>query len=178
MTDALDNVGELLAAIRTVPDFPEPGIQFKDISPILGNPRLLKIVIDELVQPIKDLRIEKVLGIESRGFILGAMIAERLHAGFVPVRKAGKLPSQTISESYELEYGSAVIEMHADALEPGDRVLIHDDLIATGGTAAATGKLARRVAANVVAYSFLIELDALDGRSQLEGWPVYSLLHV
>ncbi len=178
MTDVLDNVGELLAAIRTVPDFPKPGIQFKDMSPILGNPRLLKMAVDELVRPIKDLGVDKVLGIESRGFILGAMIAEQLHAGFVPIRKAGKLPAQTISESYDLEYGSAVIEMHADALEPGDRVLIHDDLIATGGTAAATGKLVKRVAATLVAYSFLIELDALDGRSQLEGSPVHSLLHL
>lgn len=167
---------QLLAAIRTIPDFPEPGVQFKDISLLLGNPELLKTALDELVFPARDLYIDKVIGIESRGFILGAMLAERLHAGFVPVRKAGKLPSQTISETYDLEYGSAVVEMHADALKPGDRVLIHDDVIATGGTAAATGKLVRRVAADVVGYSFLIELQALAGRARLDGWPVYSVL--
>ncbi len=178
MIDSLDSVGELLAAIRTVPDFPEPGIQFKDITPLLGNARLLKLVINELVRPTRDLRIDKVIGIESRGFILGAMIAERLHAGFIPVRKVGKLPAETISESYDLEYGSAVIEMHADALEPGDRVLIHDDVIATGGTAAATGKMVRRLSADVVAYSFLVELDALQGRSRLGGSPVHSVLRL
>jgi adenine phosphoribosyltransferase len=167
---------QLIAAIRTIPDFPEPGVQFKDISVLLGNPKLLKAALDELVNPARDLHIDKVVGIESRGFILGALIAERLHAGFVPVRKAGKLPAQTISESYDLEYGSAMVEMHADALKPGDRVLIHDDVIATGGTAAATGKLVRRVAADVVAYSFLIELEALAGRSRLDGWPVHSVL--
>lgn len=174
----LDNLTELTAAVRNVPDFPGPGILFKDISPLLGDARLLTIALDELVRPIRDIHIDKVLGIESRGFILGAMIAERLHAGFVPVRKAGKLPAQTISESYDLEYGSATVEMHADAIRPGDRVLVHDDVIATGGTAAATGKLARRVAADVVGYSFLVELEALNGRAQLDGWPVHSVLQL
>jgi len=178
VTNSIDNVAELLAAIRTVPDFPESGIQFKDISPLLGNARLLKIVIDELVRPAQGLRVDKVIGIESRGFILGAMIAERLNAGFVPVRKVGKLPAETISESYDLEYGSAVIEMHADALEAGDRVLIHDDVIATGGTAAATGRMVRRVGADIIAYSFLIELNALRGRTRLDGSPVYSVLRL
>jgi len=172
------NVGELLAAIRTVPDFPKPGIQFKDISPLLGNARLLKLAIDELVRPARDLRIDKVIGIESRGFILGPMIAERLHAGFVPVRKVGKLPAETISESYDLEYGSAVLEMHADALAAGERVLVHDDVIATGGTAEATGRMVRRVAADVVAYSFLVELEALQGRSRLGETPVHSVLRL
>ena len=176
MTLPNERIRDLLAAIRTVPDFPAPGIQFKDISPLLANPRLLKVALDELVDPARELHIDKVIGIESRGFILGSMIAERLHAGFVPVRKAGKLPGQTISESYDLEYGSAIVEMHADALNPGDRVLIHDDVIATGGTAAATGKLVRRVAADIAGYSFLVELEALEGRQQINDWPIHSVL--
>jgi adenine phosphoribosyltransferase len=178
MNNSLDPVAELLAAVRTVPDFPEPGIQFKDISPLLQDPRLLRLVVDELVRPVKDLNIDKVLGIESRGFILGPMIADRLGAGFVPVRKAGKLPAETISEAYDLEYGSAVVEMHTDALESDDRVLVHDDVIATGGTAAAAGRIVNRVGATIVGFSFLVELDFLQGRNQLDGLPVFSVLRL
>ena len=176
MTEERSPRDRLIDAVRTVHGFPEPGIAFKDITPLLGDPALLKVALDELLGPLLDLDVDKVIGIESRGFILGAMIAERLHAGFVPVRKAGKLPAETISESYSLEYGTDTIEMHADGIEPGDKVLIHDDVIATGGTAAATGRMVSHVGAEVVAYSFLVELEALNGRARIEGWPVHSVL--
>ena len=125
----------LTSTIRTVPDFPKPGIQFKDITPVLADARLLRFAVDELAREWKDKGITKVIGIESRGFILGAMLADELDAGFIPVRKQGKLPFTTIRETYDLEYGSDTIEMHIDAVGPKDRVLIHDDVIATGGTA-------------------------------------------
>lgn len=163
----MNSTDALREAIRTVPDFPEPGIQFKDITPILGRPALLGRAVEALVAPFAEDGITKVIGVESRGFILGAVLAERLGAGFVPVRKRGKLPYQTIQETYALEYGTDVIEMHADALEATDRVLIHDDVIATGGTAAATYRLARRAGADVRGYAFLIELDVLSGRQAL-----------
>lgn len=168
----------LIAAVRTVPDFPEPGIQFKDITPVLLDPNLIRIAVEELLRPLADLKIDKVLGIESRGFILGAMLAERLDAGFVPVRKAGKLPWSTIGESYALEYGTASIEMHDDAIEAGDRVLIHDDVIATGGTAAATARLVDRAGGEVLGFSFFIELAFLNGRSNLNGLPIHTVLSI
>lgn len=158
---------DLLAAIRNVPDFPSPGIQFKDITPILARADLVRQAVHLLVEPWKSEGITKVIGIESRGFILGAMIAEALDAGFVPVRKEGKLPFTTIKETYDLEYGSDTIEMHIDALSGSDRVLIHDDVIATGGTAAATFRLAEFAEASVVGFSFLVELTALKGRDAL-----------
>jgi len=165
-----------MTGIRTVPDFPEPGIQFKDITPLLGDPNLLKVAMDELYSPFRDFDIDKVLGIESRGFILGAMLAERLHAGFVPIRKANKLPAETVSASYDLEYGSATIEMHADAIKPGERVIIHDDVIATGGTARAAAQLVERQGGHVVAFSFLIELAFLNGRQKISGSPIFAVL--
>ncbi|NND72174.1 MAG: adenine phosphoribosyltransferase [Rhodothermales bacterium] len=167
----------LLEAIRTIPDFPEPGIQFKDITPILSDPKLLRRTLDLLAEPYREARIDKVIGIESRGFIFGAMLAEVLDAGFIPIRKKGKLPAKTVSISYDLEYGSDTIEMHADAILSGDRVLIHDDVIATGGTAAAAAGLVSLGHGDVVGYSFLAELEALNGRGRLpEGIPVESIL--
>ncbi|MEM6337289.1 MAG: adenine phosphoribosyltransferase [Bacteroidota bacterium] len=157
----------LAAAVRTIPDFPSPGIQFKDITPILADPALLQRSVEALVKPYFDQGITKVIGIESRGFIFGAMMAERLRAGFVPVRKAGKLPAETIAESYDLEYGSATIELHVDAIQPGEKVLIHDDVIATGGTAEAAARLVERSSGTVAGFSFLVELSFLDGRSRL-----------
>ena len=157
----------LKEAIRTIPDFPKPGIQFKDITPILKDVSLLKAAVEELARPFEAQHITKVVGMESRGFILGAMLSARLGAGFVPVRKKGKLPYRTMQETYELEYGTDVLEMHEDAVEPGDKVLIHDDVIATGGTAKATGNLINRANGTVVGCSFLIELAFLEGRKKL-----------
>ncbi len=168
---------QLADAVRTIPDFPEPGIQFKDITPILADARLLRAAVNGLAAEWQSEGITKVIGIESRGFILGAMLADELNAGFIPVRKQGKLPFTTVRESYELEYGTDTIEMHIDAVSESDRVLIHDDVIATGGTAAATHRLTEFAGASVVGFSFLIELAFLDGRSRLpEGSHVHSLL--
>ncbi len=169
---------ELAASIRSVPDFPEPGIQFKDITPLLASPDLLRQAVRLLVSPFENRGITHVVGIESRGFILGAMIADELGSGFIPVRKEGKLPWQTARKSYDLEYGTDCIEMHADALKPGDRVLIHDDVIATGGTAAAAGDLVRGLGAEVVAYAFLISLEALNGIERLGGAEVHAVLRL
>ena len=167
----------LLHAIRTVPDFPQPGIQFKDITPLLADPRLLPLAVDALAAPFHGQGITKVVGVESRGFILGAMLATRLDAGFVPVRKPGKLPYDTLQETYALEYGSDTIEMHADAVTARDRVLIHDDVIATGGTASAAARLVERVGGTVVGFSFLVELGFLGGRAKLpEGIAVHTVL--
>jgi adenine phosphoribosyltransferase len=165
-------------AVRTVEDFPTPGISFKDITPILGDAELLRLAVNALVDPFRSENITKVVGIEARGFILGAMIADELGAGFVPVRKKGKLPYTTIRETYELEYGVDTIEMHIDAISEHDLVLIHDDVIATGGTAAATNRLVELSLGRVAGYAFLVELDALRGRDLLEdGIPVHSVLH-
>lgn len=158
---------QLYGAIRTVPDFPKPGIQFKDITPILKDVELLREAVSALAAPFEDAGVDKVVGMESRGFILGAMLASHLGAGFVPVRKKGKLPYQTIAETYALEYGTDELEMHIDALTPGDRVLIHDDVIATGGTAVATTNLVKRSQGQVLGYSFLIELAFLNGKAKL-----------
>ena len=161
-------VSQLEQAVRTIPDFPEPGIQFKDITPILKDAVLLQSVVHELIHPYRSMRVDKVVGMESRGFILGAMVAVELGAGFVPVRKKGKLPYKTMIEHYELEYGTDSLEMHVDAIDSGDAVLVHDDVIATGGTAAATCKMVKRAGGNVVGCSFLIELGFLNGRNKLE----------
>lgn len=160
-------IDQLLRAVRTVPDFPKPGIQFKDITPILKDVALLRQAVAALAAPYEDTRVDKVVGMESRGFILGAMLANHLGAGFVPVRKKGKLPYQTIAETYALEYGTDELEMHIDALTPGDRVLIHDDVIATGGTAVATTNLVKRSQGHILGYSFLIELAFLNGKAKL-----------
>ncbi len=168
---------ELAEAIRTVPDFPEPGVQFKDITPILSDRELLGKAVEALAEPFLKLGVTKVIGIEARGFILGSLLAHRLNAGFVPIRKRGKLPFQTAEESYQLEYGTDSIQMHVDALEPDDRVLIHDDVIATGGTASAAYRLAKRFSAEVVGYAFLVELGFLDGRARLNSdLPIHVVL--
>jgi adenine phosphoribosyltransferase len=166
----------LKTKIRHVADFPKPGILFYDITTLLRDAEGFRIVIDTLTQPFKDKGIDVVVGIESRGFILGGAVADRLGAGFVPVRKPGKLPSKSVRESYALEYGTDSLEMHADAIGEGQRVLIVDDVIATGGTAKATASLVRQLGGMVHALAFLIELDALKGRNLLQGENVYAVL--
>ena len=162
--------------IRDVPDFPKPGILFKDITPLLQDAAALRSACELLAKPFAGRGIERVVGIESRGFIFGPPVALALGAGFGIARKQGKLPWQTRRESYDLEYGQAEIEMHSDAVRPGQRVLVIDDVIATGGTAAATARLVRALGGDVVAATFLIELAFLDGRKALNGLPVESVL--
>ncbi|MBE2186222.1 MAG: adenine phosphoribosyltransferase [Rhodothermales bacterium] len=167
----------LAAAVRDIPDFPKPGILFKDITPILGDPVLLRACADALAEPFRNAGITHVAGIEARGFLLGGLLAADLGAGFVPVRKKGKLPWKTVEAEYALEYGTDCIQMHADATGPGDRVLIHDDVIATGGTAAAAADLIRQTGAEVVGYAFILEIPFLQGRARLDqSLPVYALL--
>jgi adenine phosphoribosyltransferase len=163
------------ARIRDVPDFPKQGIVFKDITPVLADPALFREVIDALVARWRDERIDKIVGIESRGFIFGAPLAYALGAGFTIARKPGKLPWQVIREAYALEYGEAALELHVDAVGPGERVLVVDDVLATGGTADAVGRLVTRQGADLVAYSFLVELSFLGGARRL-GPKVHSLL--
>lgn len=153
--------------IREVQDFPKPGINFKDISPLFLEPKLMETALEALIEPWRDKHITKVIGIESRGFLFGPQIAAALGAGFVIVRKAGKLPPETAQISYSLEYGNATIEMVKGSINLGDRVLIHDDLLATGGTASASAKLIQQLGAEVSGFSFLIELDFLKGRQEL-----------
>ena len=162
--------------IRDVPDFPKPGILFKDITTLLRDAGGLRTAVDCLVEPYRDVQLDQVLGIESRGFILGAVVADRLGVGFVPVRKPGKLPAGTLSASYALEYGTDTLEMHRDALDPGQRVLIVDDLLATGGTARAAVNLVKECGAEVAGLAFLIELEALNGRAQLPGEQLLAVL--
>ena len=165
-------------AIRTISDYPKPGIQFRDISTLLGNPRAFRRAVDELVQPYAGARIDKVAGIEARGFILGGAIAHQLSCGFVPIRKKGKLPHQTVSISYALEYGTDEMEIHLDAVEQGERVILVDDLIATGGTATAAVQLLQKLGAEVVAACFVIDLPEIGGRKKIEalGVPVRTLV--
>lgn len=164
--------------IRTVKDFPKPGIGFKDITTLLKEPQAFAQVIDLLTAPYQNKRIQKVVGIESRGFIFGAPLALRLGAGFVPARKPKKLPAATVREEYALEYGTDALEMHADAIAKDERVLVIDDLLATGGTAAATGRLVEKLGGQLLGFAFLIELDFLRGREKLAGHEVLSLIHV
>lgn len=167
----------LAQAVRDVPDFPKPGILFKDITPVLADPALLSLAIDGMIEACGAPKVEKVVGIDARGFILGALIAQRLGAGFVPVRKKGKLPWKTHAMSYDLEYGSATIEIHQDAIRPGERVLLADDLLATGGTAAAALDLILQLGGEVAASVFFIELAFLSGREKLSHkGPIHSLL--
>ena len=166
----------LKAKIRNVPDFPKPGILFYDITTLLRDPQGFSDVIQALSEPFEGKGIDLVVGMESRGFILGGAVAHRLRAGFVPVRKPGKLPSTTVRESYALEYGTDSLEVHDDAVASGQNVLIVDDVIATGGTAKATAALVRRLGGNVHALAFLIELEFLKGRDKLQGENVYSVL--
>ena len=167
---------ELKEKIREVPDFPKPGILFYDVTTLLKDPDGLRQIIQILTDRYRGLGIEKVLGIESRGFILAPPVACNIGAGFVPVRKQGKLPSETLSLTYDLEYGQDSLEIHRDAIQDGQKVLIVDDLIATGGTAAATSKMAKQLGADVVELAFLVELEALQGRQKLDGFGVYSIL--
>jgi adenine phosphoribosyltransferase len=169
-------VGALRAAVRDVPDFPKPGILFKDITTLLKDRVLLRLSIDLLSGLLGARKIDTIVAVESRGFILGSILADRLGAGFVPVRKPGKLPSKTRRASYDLEYGQDSVEIHEDAIARGERVLIVDDVIATGGTAQATGELVRALGGNIVAYLFLVELEFQKGRSKLGGEEVLSLL--
>ena len=174
MSDRLESIQRF---IRDIDDFPKPGIVFKDWTPILAEPAAFEDVIDLLAEPFYDKGIDQVLGMEARGFLLGVPVAMRLGAGFVPVRKPGKLPYDTYDVTYDLEYGTDTLEMHTDALTSGHRVLIVDDLLATGGTASATVELIKKTGGEIVACAFLIELDYLDGRERLDVDEVYSLLH-
>ncbi|NKI28278.1 adenine phosphoribosyltransferase [Arenibacter sp. 6A1] len=162
--------------IREVPDYPKIGVSFKDITPLLQNPTALQGAKEALCELLKDKQVDKVVGMESRGFFFGPMLAAQLNAGFVPVRKKGKLPFNTISENYDLEYGQDVLEIHVDGIQKGDRVLIHDDVLATGGTASAVCKFVERLGGEVVQCNFLLELQFLNGREKLPGYEVASLM--
>jgi adenine phosphoribosyltransferase len=167
---------ELEKIIRDVPDFPKKGIIFKDITTLLKDTAAFKYTIDMMVEKYKDKGIGKIIGIESRGFIFGGAVAYLLGCGFVPARKPGKLPAEKISESYTLEYGENTLELHTDAIEAGEKVVIVDDLLATGGTAAAVAKLVEQLKGKIEGFEFLIELGFLNGKEKLEGYPVYSYL--
>jgi adenine phosphoribosyltransferase len=167
----------LKSYIRDIPDFPKPGILFKDITPLVKNPATLKLAVHQIVDPFLDQRISAVAGMEARGFIFGALAAWELGVGFIPLRKPGKLPYNVHSVSYDLEYGSTALEAHIDALEPGDRVLLVDDLLATGGTAKASCELIEQLGAEVAACAFVVELDDLRGRQKIGEYRIHSLLH-
>jgi adenine phosphoribosyltransferase len=167
---------DLATRIRNIPDFPIPGIQFKDITPILLDPAAFAQVIDTLAERYANRGITKIVGVESRGFIFGAALAYKLGIGFVPVRKKGKLPAETLEETYDLEYGQATIEIHVDALTGEDTALILDDLLATGGTLAATCRLVEQLGASIAEVATVIELTFLNGREKLDGRPYYTLL--
>lgn len=176
MTTPLPNVTDLRNAIRNVPDFPKAGIQFKDITPVLADPKLFSACIDLLIDGFKPGQIDTVVGIDARGFIFASAAALRLNAGFVPVRKKGKLPYDTHEQSYDLEYGSNTIAIHTDAVKPGARVLLIDDLLATGGTAEAAAMLLQKVGAKILEAAFFIELQDLQGRQRIQHCPVRSLV--
>jgi len=167
----------LEAKIRNIPDFPKPGIQFKDITPLVKDPAMLKLAVHQLIHPFLGEKLTAVVGMEARGFIFGSLAAWELGLGFVPLRKPGKLPYDVQSASYDLEYGSAELEVHIDALNGKDRVLLIDDLIATGGTAAASCELIEKLEAEIIACAFVIELDELRGREKLSKYQVHSLVH-
>lgn len=176
MTAPLPTVADLRNAIRNVPDFPKAGIQFKDITPVLADPKLFSACIDLLIDGFKPGQIDTVVGIDARGFIFASAAALRLNAGFVPVRKKGKLPYDTHEQSYDLEYGSNTIAIHTDAVKPGSRVLLIDDLLATGGTAEAAAMLLQKVGAKILEAAFFIELKDLQGRQRIQHCPVRSLV--
>jgi len=171
MTDLRDSV-------RTIPDYPKPGIQFRDITTLLGDARAFRRAVDELVHPWAGSKVDKIAGIEARGFIIGGAIAHQVSAGFVPIRKKGKLPHQTVRMAYALEYGTDEMEMHVDAIAPGERVILVDDLIATGGTAEGAVKLLRQIGADIVAACFIIDLPELGGAKKLRAMdvPVRTLM--
>lgn len=162
--------------IRNIDGFPKPGIQFKDITPLLGDAEATEECLQRLIDLLGDQKIDKVVAIESRGFFFGILLAQRLKVGFVPIRKPGKLPYTTLKESYELEYGTDVLEIHGDAIKKGENVLLHDDVLATGGTARAACNLVERLGGKIIQFNFLLEIKALNGIQKIEGYPVESLL--
>src|SRR5947209_2082416 len=176
MIETAPSVSEIERAIRNIPDFPKAGIQFKDITPLLADARLFSGSIDLLTDGLKPGDVDAVVGSDARGFIFAAAAAIKLQAGFVPIRKKGKLPYQTHEQEYQLEYGSAAVAVHVDALKPGSRVLLIDDLLATGGTAAAAAALVQRLGGKILEISFLIELSFLRGREKLQNYPIRSLV--
>lgn len=162
--------------IRDIQDFPKPGIGFKDITPLLISPEATAFCLEKLVNSLQNQKIDKVIGVESRGFFFGILLAQKLNAGFIPVRKPKKLPFNTISASYELEYGTDTLEMHVDAIQPGDKILIHDDVLATGGTAKAVYELVEQLGGEIVQMNFLMELSFLNGRAKLEDREIFAAL--
>ena len=168
---------ELDQYIRNIPDFPEPGIQFKDITPLIKEPRILKMSVKKLIEPFIDQKLTAVAGMEARGFIFGSLAAWELGVSFIPLRKPKKLPYDVKSLSYDLEYGTAALEIHVDALDKNDRVLLVDDLIATGGTAVASCKLIEKLGAQIIGCAFIVELDFLNGREKLSKYNIHSLIH-
>src|SRR5689334_22933619 len=176
MIQSPPSLSEIESAIRNVPDFPKPGVQFKDITPLLADARLFSGAIELMIGDLTAGTVDAVVGIDARGFIFAAAAAMKLKAGFVPIRKKGKLPFRTHEEAYALEYGTATVAVHVDALKPGSRVLLIDDLLATGGTAAAAAALVQKLGARILEISFLIELKFLAGREKLKEYPVRSLV--
>ena len=162
--------------IRNIPNFPKEGIQFKDITPLLANAKVVEECVNLFIKNLPHTKIDKVVGIESRGFFFAILLAQKLNAGFIPVRKPNKLPYQTISASYELEYGFDTLEMHTDALQKNDNILIHDDVLATGGTAKAVCELVEKLGGNIVQVNFIMELTALNGKNKIKDCPIFSLL--
>lgn len=167
---------ELKSFVRDIPDFPKKGVSYKDITPLLLDPDAMHHVVNLFVENLPHKNIDKVVGIESRGFFFATLLAERLNAGFIPVRKPGKLPHRTHTENYDLEYGSDTLEIHEDAIEPGEKVLLHDDVLATGGTAAATCKLIEKCGGEIVQCNFLVELEFLKGAEKIKNYEVASLI--
>jgi adenine phosphoribosyltransferase len=171
-----DSIEQLRAAVRDVPDFPKAGILFKDITPILGDGKLFRAAIEAFLEQCRGKKIDKIVGIDARGFLFGSAVAYDLGIGFVPLRKKGKLPYKTESATYSLEYGEAEMQLHIDAIERGEKIVLIDDLLATGGTSAAAAALIRKLGGDLVEAQFLIELEFLHGRQKLEGTPVVSFL--
>lgn len=167
---------DLQQYFRDIQDFPKEGILFKDITPLLLNPAARAQMLDQLVSELKEKQIDKVVGVESRGFFFGILLAEKLNAGFIPVRKPKKLPYKTISASYELEYGQDTLEMHIDAIQKGDKILIHDDVLATGGTAKAVCELVEKLGGEIVQCNFLMELSFLNGREKIKNNPIFAAI--
>ncbi|CAN5261175.1 adenine phosphoribosyltransferase [soil metagenome] len=174
-----DKLQKLYDKIRTIPDFPKQGIQFKDFTPLMAENETLELTSRLLTEPFKGKLVNKVAGLESRGFLFGLRLAQDLKAGFVPVRKPGRLPHETVSQTYELEYGTDTIEIHADGIQKGDNVIVHDDLVATGGTAMACARLIEKLGGNIIGFSFIMQIDSLTGFKTIKkSYSCYSLLSV
>jgi adenine phosphoribosyltransferase len=167
---------EVRSKIRNVPDFPKPGILFRDITTLLKDKDAFAYVVDQLYNRYRDMKIDKVVSVESRGFIFGSVLAYKLNAGFVPIRKPGKLPAEVVREEYQLEYGRDAMEVHKDAITKGDKILVHDDLLATGGTVDAACRLVERLGGEIIGLCFLIELSSLGGRNRLKGRDIFSII--